>query len=65
MQERIDDIENRVRYLECEITDKYTFYEMENRIDKLENEVSYKDIFVYISLFYIIYLFSKQLNNIG
>ena len=65
MQERVDDIENRLVYLESEITDKYTFYEMENRIDKLENEVTYRDVYIYLSLIYIIYLFSKQLNNIG
>jgi len=65
MQERLDAIENRVIYLESEITDKYSFYEMENRIDKLENDVTYRDVYIYISLFYIIYLVSKQLNNIG
>jgi len=65
MQERLDDIENRVIYLESEITDKYSFYEMENRIDKLENEVTYRDVYIYVTVFYIIYLVSKQLNNIG
>ena len=65
MQEKLDDIENRLVYLESEITDKYSFYEMENRIDKLENDVTYRDVYIYISIFYIIYLVSKQLNNIG
>jgi len=65
MQERLDDIENRLGYLESEFTDKYSFYEMEIRIDKLENEVTYRDIYIYISLFYIIYVCCKQLNNIG
>jgi archaellum component FlaC len=65
MQERLDDIENRLVHLESEITDKYSIYEMETRIDKLENEVTYRDVYIYISVFYIIYLVSKQLNNIG
>ena len=65
MQERLDDIENRLGYLESEITDKYSFYEMENRIDKLENDVTYRDVYIYISVFYIIYVCCKQLNNIG
>jgi hypothetical protein len=65
MEERMNDIENRVVYLESEITDKYSFYEMENRIDKLENDVTYRDVYIYISVFYIIYVCCKQLNNIG
>ena len=65
MQEILDDIENRLVHLESEITDKYSIYEMETRIDKLENEVTYRDVYIYISVFYIIYLVSKQLNNIG
>ena len=65
MQERLDDIENRVVYLESEITDKQSFYEMENRIDKLENEVTYRDVYIYVTVFYFIYSVSKQLNNIG
>jgi hypothetical protein len=65
MQDQLNNIENRLVYLESEITDKYTFYELENRIDKLENEVTYRDIYIYISVFYIIYMCCKQLNNIG
>ena len=39
MQERLDDIEIRIDYLESEITDKNDFYQMENRIEKIETEV--------------------------
>jgi len=65
MQERLDDIENRLGYLESKLTDNYSFYEMEHRIDKLENDVTYRDVYIYISVFYIIYVCCKQLNNIG
>jgi tetrahydromethanopterin S-methyltransferase subunit G len=63
-ENRIEDIENRLTYMESEFTDKYDFAALENRIDKIENEVTYRDIYIYISVFYIIYLASKQLNNI-
>jgi tetrahydromethanopterin S-methyltransferase subunit G len=61
---RVNDLENRFDFIESELTDKETYYELEGRIDKLENEVSYRDVYIYITVFYLIYLTSKQLNNI-
>ena len=55
------DLGDRVEYLEKELFDK--IYELDSRIDKLENDVSYRDIYIYVTVFYLIYVTSKQLNN--
>jgi tetrahydromethanopterin S-methyltransferase subunit G len=63
LDKRIQSLEDRVEYLESEFTDKGEFYELDNRINKIENEVSYRDVYIYVSVFYIIYVTCKQLNN--
>ena len=55
------DLGDRVEYLERELFDK--LYDLDSRIDKLENDVSYRDVYIYITVFYLIYVTSKQLNN--
>ena len=60
---RIDDIENRVKYLESELIHKDEHYDLECRIEKLEGEVTYQSVYIYITVFYIIYFISKQLTN--
>jgi len=55
------DLGDRVEYLERELFDK--LYELDSRIDKLENDVSYRDVYIYFTVFYLIYVTCKQLNN--
>ena len=64
MQQQVDDIENRLSYLESEFTDKDEYYALDNRIDKLENNIRMVDVYLYVSVFYVLYLVSKQLNNL-
>ena len=51
----VNDLVDRVTYLESEFTDKDEYVEIENRIYRLENEVSYRDVYIYITVFYLIY----------
>jgi hypothetical protein len=60
---RVDQLTARVEFMEYENMDKDAINELEARVYKLENEVSYKDVYIYFTIFYLIYVTSKQLNN--
>ena len=63
LSSRLDELAERLELLEYEIADKDTFRELESRVYKLENDVSYRDVYIYFTVFYLIYVTSKQLNN--
>ena len=51
LSSRLDELAERLELLEYEIADKDTFRELESRVYKLENDVSYRDVYIYFTVF--------------